>query len=66
MQKTRINWFSTPSHFTDVDYLERFKPKIYKIGSDDLTNIPLIKYIARKNKIILSTGMSNFVDIKKQ
>ena len=65
-KKLGLNWFSTPSHFTDVDYLERFKPKIYKIGSDDLTNIPLIKYIARKNKeIILSTGMSNFVDIKR-
>ena len=65
-KKLGLNWFSTPSHITDVDYLERFKPKIYKIGSDDLTNIPLIKYIARKNKaIILSTGMSNFVDIKR-
>ncbi len=65
-KKLKLNWFSTPSHFSDVDYLEKFKPKIYKIGSDDLTNIPLIKYIAKKNKkIILSTGMSNFVDIKK-
>ena len=46
--------------------MEKFQPKIYKIGSDDLTNIPLIKYIAKKNKkIILSTGMSNFNEIKK-
>ncbi len=65
-KKENLIWFSTPAHFTDVDYLEKFKPKIYKIGSDDLTNIPLIKYIAQKQKtIILSTGMSNFIDIKK-
>tara|TARA_Y100000389_G_scaffold126223_1_gene123590 strand:+ start:4307 stop:5323 length:1017 start_codon:yes stop_codon:yes gene_type:complete len=65
-KKEKLIWFSTPAHFTDVDYLEKFQPKIYKIGSDDLTNIPLIKYIAKKNKkIILSTGMSNFNEIKK-
>lgn len=64
-KKEKLIWFSTPAHFTDVDYLERFKPKMYKIGSDDLTNIPLIKYIAqKKKKIILSTGMSNLIDIK--
>ena len=65
-KKAKLIWFSTPTHFTDVDYLEKFKPKIYKIGSDDLTNIPLIKYIAQKKKeIILSTGMSTLRDIKK-
>ena len=65
-KKLKLVWFSTPAHFSDVDYLEKFNPKIYKIGSDDLTNIPLIKYIAKKNKkIILSTGMSNFNEIKK-
>ena len=64
-KKLGLIWFSTPAHFTDVDYLEKFNPKMYKIGSDDLTNIPLIKYIAKKRKeIILSTGMSNFKDIK--
>ena len=65
-KKVKLIWFSTPAHFTDVDYLEEFRPKIYKIGSDDLTNIPLIKYIAqKKKKIILSTGMSNLIAIKK-
>ena len=64
-KKAGITWFSTPGHFTDVDYLENFNPKFYKIGSDDLTNIPLIKYIAQKKReIILSTGMSNFQDIR--
>jgi sialic acid synthase SpsE len=65
-KKIKLKWFSTPAHFSDVDYLEQFNPTIYKIGSDDLTNIPLIKYIAqRKKKIILSTGMSNFKDIER-
>ena len=37
---------------------------IYKIGSGDLTNLPLIHEIAlHKKKIILSTGMSNFKEI---
>tara|TARA_B100000989_G_C19533104_1_gene471551 strand:- start:17710 stop:18768 length:1059 start_codon:yes stop_codon:yes gene_type:complete len=37
---------------------------IYKIGSGDLTNLPLIYEIAKsKKKIILSTGMSNLHEI---
>lgn len=64
-KKIKLKWFSTPAHFTDVDYLEKFRPTMYKVGSDDLTNIPLIKYIAKKQKdIILSTGMSNFEEIE--
>lgn len=41
-----------------------FKFNIYKIGSGDLDNFPLIYEIARNNKkIILSTGMSNINEI---
>lgn len=64
-KRLKLKWFSTPAHFADVDYLEQFNPSIYKIGSDDLTNIPLIKYVAKKKKkMIISTGMSNFKDVE--
>ncbi len=40
--------------------------KIYKIPSGEITNLPFIKYIARKNKpIILSTGMSYLEEVKE-
>lgn len=63
-KKLKIDCFSTPSHFSDVDFLEKFDCKFYKIGSDDATNYPLIEYIAKTNKIIiLSTGMCNIKEV---
>ena len=57
--------FSTPSHFTDVDLLEKIvDPPAYKLGSDDLTNIPLLRYIARlKKPMIISSGVSYLSEI---
>ena len=62
----KIECFSTPSHYSDVDFLEKFKVKYHKIGSDDAINIPFLKYVAKtKKEIILSTGMCNLDEIKK-
>src|SRR3989338_394434 len=56
--------FSTPSYFDDVDLLERLDAPVYKIGSDDLTNLPFIQYVAeRKKPVILSTGMGTFAEV---
>lgn len=64
-KKKKIIFFSTPSHKTDVDFLEDIGNEIYKIGSDDLTNLPLMKYVAKLQKpTIISTGMSNFEEVK--
>ena len=64
-KKINIDWFSTPGNFEDIDYLEKFNPIAYKIGSDDLTNLPLIEYASNKKRaIILSTGMSTMSEIK--
>lgn len=42
-----------------VDFLESFNIPMYKVPSADLTNIPLLRYIASKQKpVLLSTGMS--------
>lgn len=56
--------FSTPSHYDDVELLERLKVSVYKIGSDDLTNLPFIEHIAAKGKpIIFSTGMGTLAEV---
>lgn len=56
--------FSTPSHPDDVELLERVGVELYKIGSDDLTNLPLLRYIAKKGKpIIFSSGMATLAEI---
>jgi N,N'-diacetyllegionaminate synthase len=59
-----IDWFSTPSHATDVDFLEKLLVPAYKIGSDDAVNIPLLKHIARTGKpIFLATGMCTMEEV---
>ncbi len=61
-----LGWFSTPSHWTDVDMLESLGVKAYKIGSDDAVNMPFLKYVAKKGlPIFLSTGMCTIEEIKE-
>lgn len=57
-------FFSTPFDFQSVDFLEEIDTPLYKIGSGDLTNIPLIEYInSTKKPVILSTGGGNMSDV---
>ena len=60
-----ITLFSTPFDETAVDLLESLNTPAYKVASFELTDIPLIKYIASKQKpIIISTGMSSEEEIE--
>ena len=60
----KIKFLSTPLDFESADYLDEFMD-IYPISSSDLTNIPFIQYIAKKNKpILLLTGAATLNEIK--
>lgn len=60
-----LDIFSTPSHATDVEMLERIGADVYKIGADDVTNLSFLKYIAGLHKpIMLSTGMCTLDEVK--
>lgn len=60
-----IGFFSTGFDIESVNLLITLGQKRFKIPSGEITNLPLLRHIGKQKKeVILSTGMSTFLEIK--
>ncbi len=65
-EKIGITFFATAFDFESADFLNELDMPAFKIASGDLTNIPLLTYIANFNKpMIVSTGGALLEDVER-
>ncbi len=65
-RRRNIMFLAAPFDYKSVDLLANLKVPSFKIGSGEITNLPFLKYIAKKHKpVILSTGMSTEREIEE-
>lgn len=63
-KKNKITLFSTPFNERSFNFLKKFNPDLYKISSFEITDLKLIRLVAKTKKpIIISTGLANDTDI---
>jgi len=65
-EKMGLICFSSPFDAKAVDFLAKLKMPAYKVASFEITDLPLIEYLARKNKpVLISTGIARAGDITR-
>lgn len=63
-ERRGLVFLSTPFSREAVDLLEKVGVSAYKIGSGELTNLPLLDHVARCGKpMLVSTGMSDLDEV---
>lgn len=63
-RKKGLIFLSSPFYEEAVDFLDKLGVPAFKVASGELTNLPLIRYMARKGKpMIVSTGAATMDEV---
>jgi N-acetylneuraminate synthase len=61
-----IMFLSSPFDEESADLLEKLNVKMFKIGSGEITNLPFLQHVARKDRpMIISTGMATLGEVEE-
>jgi N-acetylneuraminate synthase len=61
----KVAFFSTGFDLQSLDLLHQLGLRLYKVPSGEITNLPYLKKVAKlAEKVIISTGMCNLLDIE--
>ena len=61
-----LEFFSSPFDVEASDFLEKLDLPAYKIASPEITDIPLIRHVAKKGKpVILSSGIATWEELER-
>lgn len=64
--KIGITFFSTAFDFKSADFLAELDMPAYKMASGDITNTPLLRYVAEIGKpMVISTGGASMEDVQR-
>jgi N,N'-diacetyllegionaminate synthase len=65
-KEKKFTFFSAPFDIPSADFLNEIDVPCFKIASSDLTNMPLIRHIAKMKKpMIISTGIGTMEEVKE-
>jgi len=66
IEKKKLIYIATPFSYAAADWLNKHDIKIFKVGSGECNNLPLINYICKfKKPMIVSTGMNSLKSISR-
>ncbi len=61
---SRVTFLSTPFSFRAVELLERLDVAAWKVGSGEVTNLPMLERMAGGGRpVLLSSGLSSWADL---
>ena len=65
-KEKNFTFFSAPFDIPSADFLNKINVPCFKIASSDLTNMPLIRHIAKlKKPMIISTGIGTMKEVEE-